>query len=312
MNPFDAFLDKLFVDLQAGPRSLFEDEIMDDDSVADENVVGPIALLTGLDKKDVSERIANLPLDEVADLIDAVSRQDEASIMIALNWGRDAEHSRKPEAKEGDEDLEEGFSIGDKVAAGKKVGVVKIEDGPGETAGVLIGGEMQMINKDKLKPSRVDENVLGMAGMPGLRRMQALAGLPQTAEVTVVDPQTAATQEMADEVMTTGPVELPVAAAAEAPAEDAEAEVEEVEDDGAAEGDEAPATEVDDDGEEGADRPAEVAPAEDPKVCIMAAIEQIEAHIRNLKVGEFKEINDRITKIQGSLFESMVINRQVL
>lgn len=62
---------------------------------------------------------------------------------------------------------------------------IKITRGPKNTVGVNVQGELKMIDRKEIKKrrvqpkaERVDEGVIGMTEMPGLRRMQQLAGIP--------------------------------------------------------------------------------------------------------------------------------------
>lgn len=314
-----------------------------------ENIVSPIAKLTGLDRAEVSERLADLPLDDTLDLIDAINNQDEATVLLMLNIGRnvheddeeeddefslldpedddadqddgfDAETDdefRDEESEEDDAPIGEALAIGQEVKVGNKDGVIKISDAPGDTAGVLVDGEMKMVEKNKV--ARVDENVLGMTQLPGLRRMLELAGVPGT--VVQVAPEGDATAEVQDaaDAVVTGPTEIPAADDAAEATADATAEVAAagIEADAAAEQAEADGEEgageclPGDDDCEGAERPHEVETS-DPEADIVAALEVIEKNIRNVKVGGFKAINDRIQAIQGSLFESMVVARKRL
>ena len=68
------------------------------------------------------------------------------------------------------------YNIGDNVAVDGEEATVKIPRAPGNTVGVLINGELKMV--DKKKVHKLDEGVLGMTDMPGLKRMQELAGIP--------------------------------------------------------------------------------------------------------------------------------------
>lgn len=79
---------------------------------------------------------------------------------------------------------EEGkiFSPGDKVSVDGKDGVVGgIDDGPGETVGILFDGRLEMVKKSKVKA--IEESVIGMTSMPAMRDMINLA--TSTVEPTI-------------------------------------------------------------------------------------------------------------------------------
>jgi hypothetical protein len=59
--------------------------------------------------------------------------------------------------------LNENVSLGDEVEVGrededKRDGVVKVPNGPGNTTGVLIDGELEMVPEDEIKRARTDES----------------------------------------------------------------------------------------------------------------------------------------------------------
>src|SRR5689334_11854324 len=56
----------------------------------------------------------------------------------------------------------EGVALGDEVTVGrddedKREGVVKVPNGPGDTAGILIDGELEMVPNKEISRSRTDE-----------------------------------------------------------------------------------------------------------------------------------------------------------
>lgn len=333
MKTFDHFAELIEAQLQSSPTN-YRGRLV-------ENLFQPIAKLIDIKQDELEERVANLGMDDISDLIDAVNMHDEAKVLMILNYGKNVgeteeneddelpvdfvekssdeiDSDRAPDSQHGllspDETLEETISTGQEVRVGKQNGVVKIADGPGDTAGVLIDGEMQMVDKKSIK--RVDETVLGMTALPGLKRMQELAGIANP--IFSAEMQPAPAIEKATEVL-----DLPNSEEA-AVSTGTAAEIEKVED--AVEADVASdeaieqadvakeecADDEDCDDEEGAERPHEVNPPSDPEAEISAALEVIERNIRNLKVGAFKAINDRMQAIQGSLFEQSVIGRKPL
>lgn len=317
---FDAFADLI-------EAALFES--------SSDNVLEPVSKLANMKKEEVAERIAELDMGDISDLIDAVNANDEAKVLLILNYAKNVDEDdedetidvededdanmhpdRMPDSQHGllPPGITEAISVGQEVEVdGRGQGVIKIADGPGNTAGILIDGEMQMVDKKKIK--RVDETVLGMTAMPGLKRMQELAGIasaaPATMAVADVAQPVVAQPAAAEEVKT---LDLPNTEEAAVVSGDSEAieKVEaEIESDAEAEEAEADCDEEECD-EEGAERPHEVSPQVDPEAEILAALEVIEKNIRDVKVGAFKTINDRIQAIQGSLFESAVIRRKPL
>ena len=77
-------------------------------------------------------------------------------------------------------------------------GTVFIPDGPDGTIGVKIQGKSRMVDRKRIR--RLEEGVLGMVGVPGLERMQQLAGIqPSSSEVTEITvPEQTAEQEQVD------------------------------------------------------------------------------------------------------------------
>lgn len=301
----------------------------------DPDMMDKIQALSNKKIDEISEEIAKLDLDDMLDLIDAVEIGDEAKILLILNTARHVDEDDEenedetpvdieniddieddePDSRHGvtvHGDIDEALSTGQIVKVGDDESTVKIADAPGNTAGVLIDGELTMVNKKKIK--RVDENVIELDGAL-LDRIRKLAGI--AAQQQVSDE----TQNAAANVMATGGMELPVPAAAENEVEEIEgaqqALATEIEADEAEETEEVEGSvdgeDCDDcDDDLGAERPHEVETQADPETEIMAALEIVAKNIRNAKIGSYKAINDKITHIQGSLYESLVINRKTL
>lgn len=181
------------------------------------DTTGFIEILTktlGVDEDAVSEMIEGLDVDELSDLCDACIKGDTAAIKSLVGdkfSKREEKKEPKSEPKIGDllapkdklrkqakaasekeNDVDEdadpphAFGPGDEVRVNGIDATVKIPSAAGDTVGVLINGELKMVDKRKVKP--VSEGVLGMSMMPGLKpepqgdnelkRIRELAGLP--------------------------------------------------------------------------------------------------------------------------------------
>jgi hypothetical protein len=177
----------------------------------------------GIDEDAVSEMIENLDVDELTDLCDACMKGNTDLIKkIAsgkINKKDDADDQSDDEPEIGDllapkeklqkkakaaqhqkeEDVEEdadpprAFGHGDDVRVSGADATVKIPSAAGDTVGVLINGELKMVDKKTVKP--VAEGVLGMTSMPGLKptpegdneikRIRELAGLPAQTDMAM-------------------------------------------------------------------------------------------------------------------------------
>lgn len=199
----------------------------------------------GIDEEGVADLIERLDVDELTDLIDACVRGDEATAKRIL--GNDTESDESDEDKKDVEDQplnsllmkkehlkkarkdkknkrilrkstelgeesNEGltFNIGDTVAVDGEEATVKIPVAPGDTVGVMIHGELKMVDKKEIH--KLDEGVLGVSDMPGLKRMQELAGIPAASEAPPMDDMGADTLD--------APAAAPVPAAGEYPGND--------------------------------------------------------------------------------------------
>lgn len=89
------------------------------------------------------------------------------------NWDRKAKYK----GKEVEESVVEDFHVGDKVMVGEDEGAVKIPNGPAGTIGVVVNGEMRMVEAKDVK--RLDESLIGggMISVPSINRIRELAGL---------------------------------------------------------------------------------------------------------------------------------------
>lgn len=166
--------------------------------------------LVGIEGDQVAELIEKLDADQLTDLVDACSRGDADEVRKIIGGemegkeesGSDEEFSPllspkeklKAQAKKKqrkaqdnnelgeDTDTVHTFNIGDTVLVDGEEATVKIPSAPGDTVGVMIDGELKMVDKSKVN---LAEGVLGMSGMPGLKphgdpdlqRIRELAGL---------------------------------------------------------------------------------------------------------------------------------------
>ena len=154
----------------------------------DADFIDNLQKLLGIDPKQVETLIPKLNPDILPDLAGAVTNSDKVFAMKLIIYGREHKMSEdkllpktKTKAKTiltDDHNIGDfvEYSVGDEVYLdGKKV-TIKIPNGPKNTVGVMKGGYLEMVERNKLG-KRVEEGVLGMAAIPGIRRMQELAGI---------------------------------------------------------------------------------------------------------------------------------------
>jgi hypothetical protein len=136
--------------------------------------------LLSLDDDQVDELISKLSIGQLNALASAVTNLDKRAALAIYYTVRN-----KTVAESVDH-----LNVGDIVYVGdKKIKArVKIPSGPGNTIGVTIGkrSKLRMFNKGKIS---LEENVLGMTALPGISRMQELAGIFQDATETPEKPQ---------------------------------------------------------------------------------------------------------------------------
>jgi hypothetical protein len=207
--------------------SLYEDEM----SAMDFDFTSTLTKLLGISEDEVSDLIEKLDVDDLTDLVDACVKgnADEARKIIgseteelepaadkdegeeeksdepeigdliapkeklrAQRNKKKARILRKSETELGEDTAPDViFNIGDPVAVDGEEATVKVPSGPGDTVGVLINGELKMVNKNSVHP--ITEGVLGMTPMPGLKpsgdlqRIRELAGLPSDYETDSMD-----------------------------------------------------------------------------------------------------------------------------
>jgi hypothetical protein len=199
-------------------------------NLEDMDFIKGMQTMLGIDEDKVNDLIERLDADTMTTLADAVANNNKAmvkQIVASIDTDEDVnplfrgdniddkvrkkKHRRKVAANY-------QFNHGDDVhvriidpktgRAHYEDGTVYLPDGPDDTIGVKIQGKSKMVDRTKvrsLEESALDEAVLGMMGIPGLERMQQLAGIqlaaPAPAEEIAVqssepDPCSAAQQAM--------------------------------------------------------------------------------------------------------------------
>ena len=163
-----------------------------------------IAKMVGKDKEEVLKILETLPLDKMFSILDALSDEDEDEIK-KLVLGK-----QEKEIKE--ESTRNPFNIADEVKYKGKDGIVKIPDGPNDSVGIIIDGELKMVDRRKVSfgkaSKQLKESILTefMIGGPSnipiiggnsapratdeLQRMLQLAGRPIDSDCEVeCDPE---------------------------------------------------------------------------------------------------------------------------
>ncbi len=161
--------------------------------------IDALGKLLDLDREAVTKRLATMEVDSVLNAIDAVNRNDaeDAADIVGQDQSDEDDDSdveddepeinalfykdgsKKPSGKSGKKQYKDAPydpNIGDDVRIGEEEGIVKIQNGPGNTMGVTIDGEMTMVKKNDV--NKLEEGILGMTALQDIRRMKELAGLP--------------------------------------------------------------------------------------------------------------------------------------
>lgn len=157
-----------------------------------------------VEKDEVAEIIERLDVDDISKLIAAAldnneslvreiagveevedtteeADKDELRGLVLRKGDAKKKHKKHKNIEEDDEDR--SYSIGDEIVVDGEDATVKIPNAPGDTVGVMINGELKMIDKKK----NVTESIIGMSGMPPINRMRQLAGLPDVAVDETLD-----------------------------------------------------------------------------------------------------------------------------
>lgn len=239
----------------------------------DQGIVSTVAGLLKIKPDEANKRIAALDIDDALALIDAVADFNAKKIRALL----DQEEDHVP------------FGVGEDADVNGEEAVVAEPDGPSDTIGVLINGEMKMVDKDDVRP--LEEAVLGVSRMPGLRQMMELAFQLPTGEDKSDDEDEKEDTEEADEASATDEPEVE----AEAKATD----------------DETSGQKTGFPQQEPTENPGDIANSvstePETQSClsrIESALGEIESAMPELKVSEYKRVADRLTRIQNSIFEA--------
>ncbi len=193
-------------------------KIMTESGDPDFEFIDALTKLLGIKEDEVGDLIEKLEVDQLTDLVDAcvVGDMKAAKAIIGAEVESDGEGDSKPNVKDDHEQMAKRlfspkdkakaekskkarilrksetelgedtdpavtFNIGDACAVDGEEATVKIPAAPGDTVGVMINGELKMV--DKKNVHKLEEGVLGMTGMPGLKpnselqRIRELAGM---------------------------------------------------------------------------------------------------------------------------------------
>lgn len=263
---------------------------------SDSDAVMKAAKILGTDKDTITSKMEKMNVNDVIDLLDAISSNDVETVKQALGDGTTEGQEDKAEfdlnplfsKKHGatrertsaetmeEEDVEP--NMGDDVRVEGDDAIVKIPQGPKDTVGVQIDGQTVMVKKDQVKRVKtIEEGVVGVSPVAELRRMQELAGMSPSISVGS-DSLAAGPVPMAPPP---APVEGPPAPAALVPPCPVTPP--------------APAVEV-----EVTEEPSSLSIDE-----IMSSFDMIEDSLPEIKLGDAKDIRARINQIMMKLNESL-------
>lgn len=223
-------------------------KIMNEAGDMDFEFTSALTKLLGVKEDDVADIIEKLSIDELTDLVDACvngdskaakaiigseteSEDDELNAsdderdgmfnhMLSRNKLRNINKSTKDRILKKSKEIEIGeevdpavtFNIGDTVSVNGEEATIKIPSAPRDTVGVMINGELKMVDKKNVRT--LEEAVLGMTAMPGLKpnndlqRIRELAGMrdedafnaPEPAEFPNQLPMTPPMSDMHDDM----------------------------------------------------------------------------------------------------------------
>lgn len=220
-------------------------KIMNEDGDMDFEFTSALTKLLGVKEDDVADIIEKLSVDELTDLVDAcvngdaqaakeiigseTESEDELNAsddehdgmfnhMLSKNKIKKIDKSTKDRILKKSKEIEIGeevdpavtFNIGDTVSVNGEEATIKIPSAPRDTIGVMINGELKMVDKKNVRT--LEEAVLGMTAMPGLKpnndlqRIRELAGMrdedsfdaPEPAEFPNQPPMTPPMSDMHD------------------------------------------------------------------------------------------------------------------
>ena len=175
--------------------------------------------MLGVKEEEIADIIEKLSVDELTDLVDASVNGDVQAVKSIIGSETEGEDTgtssdepepdnmfknmlssrrskfsklkkstkdrilKKSKEIEIGEDIDPNvtFNIGDTVSVKGEEATIKIPSAPRDTVGVMINGELKMVDKKNVRT--LDEAVLGMTAMPGLKpnndlqRIRELAGM---------------------------------------------------------------------------------------------------------------------------------------
>lgn len=167
------------------------------------NAVEKAAKMLGCSTDDVTAKMEKMEISDLLNLLDAVASNNVEEVKAMLDPATEEQqgeaendefeinplfqkNSAAPKKKVEDENIEEEDhdpAMGDEVRVDGEDAIVKIVNGPRDTVGVQMDGQTAMVNKDQVKRVKKIDEAMSMGDLPGLRRMQELAGMQPSVEV---------------------------------------------------------------------------------------------------------------------------------
>lgn len=147
-----------------------------------------IKILLGMNANDVKELIPKLDSNSLINLAAAITNSNKNEALQIIKQGREKAMSESKVRKLKPTKIRKKLiqlghlNVGSSVKVNGKNATIKIPNGPGNTVGIMINGKLEMVNREKIK-----ENVIGMTGIPDIRRMQELAGILTPPEETIIN-----------------------------------------------------------------------------------------------------------------------------
>jgi hypothetical protein len=167
------------------------------DEMNDINFIDGMKNILGMEEDDVEKLIDSLDADTLLDLTNAISNSDKEAAEKIISRDEDVNDlfykaTKKKKKHPVKPPKDHQFMHGDDVAFitvdddGKKIfrsATVSNPNGPGNTVVIKNKGKTRMVDRSKLYTLK--EGVLGMIGVPGLQRIQQLAGIsePESSDV---------------------------------------------------------------------------------------------------------------------------------
>lgn len=136
--------------------------------MADNDFITRIGKMVDADKAAILKAMETLDVDSLYKLLDALEDEDAAVVADILSVEAKIEESYTP-------------YVGEEVHCDGKPATVKIPKGPHETIGVIMDGNLRMVERHRVTP--LSEAMLSPVG--SILRMQQLAGINAPGEETV-------------------------------------------------------------------------------------------------------------------------------